>query len=71
MFLTSIDIWRCSNRKRIIDNLRTLPFAPSVQMQSVPGASVGKATGVGTTAATDDDVDFELDAKIRGKPSVI
>lgn len=37
-------------------------------MQQVPGMSLGKAIGVPTTtAAANDDVDFELDAKIRGE----
>lgn len=59
-------------RSRIIDNLRNLPFAPGVQMQHVPSISVGKAIGVRTTttAAGNEDVDFELDAKIRGRPIV-
>ncbi|KAI5449191.1 histone deacetylase (class I) Clr6 [Naganishia albida] len=53
-------------KARIIDNLRSMPFAPGVQMQQVPGMSLGKAIGVHTTtAAASEDVDFELDAKIR------
>lgn len=45
-----------------------MPFAPGVQMQQVPGMSLGKAIGVHTTAAaSNEDVDFELDAKIRGE----
>jgi hypothetical protein len=45
-----------------------MPFAPGVQMQQVPGMSLGKAIGVHTTtAASSEDVDFELDAKIRGE----
>jgi hypothetical protein len=45
-----------------------MPFAPGVQMQQVPGMSLGKAIGVHTTnAASNEDVDFELDAKIRGQ----
>lgn len=45
-----------------------MPFAPGVQMQQVPGMSLGKAIGVHTTtAAASEDVDFELDAKIRGE----
>ncbi|KAJ9097594.1 histone deacetylase (class I) Clr6 [Naganishia friedmannii] len=56
-----------SIKERIIDNLRNLPFAPGVQMQQVPSVSLGKAIGVRTTsmAAGNEDVDFELDAKIR------
>ncbi|KAJ9123887.1 histone deacetylase (class I) Clr6 [Naganishia vaughanmartiniae] len=56
-----------SIKARIIENLRNLPFAPGVQMQQVPSISLGKAIGVRTTstAAGNDDVDFELDAKIR------
>ncbi|GHJ88738.1 hypothetical protein NliqN6_5140 [Naganishia liquefaciens] len=55
-----------SIKARIIDNLRSMPFAPGVQMQQVPGLSLGKAIGVPTTtAAANEDVDFELDAKIR------
>jgi hypothetical protein len=60
----------CALRTRIIDNLRALPFAPGVQMQQVPGMSLGKAIGVTTTTAADDyDVDDQLDAKIRGESS--
>lgn len=37
-------------------------------MQQVPGMSLGKAIGVTTTtAAANEDVDYELDAKIRGE----
>jgi len=45
-----------------------MPFAPSAQIRSVPGTSVGQEIGSTTRSyVQDDDVDFELDGKIRGK----
>jgi hypothetical protein len=56
------------SRQRIIENLRSMPFAPSAQIRSVPGTSVGQEIGSATRSyVQDDDIDFELDAKIRGK----
>ncbi|KAG7562858.1 hypothetical protein FFLO_01687 [Filobasidium floriforme] len=53
-------------KQRIIENLRSMPFAPSSQIRAVPGASVGQAIGSSTKGfVPDDDVDFELDSKIR------
>jgi hypothetical protein len=55
-------------RQRIIENLRSMPFAPSSQIRAVPSASVGQAIGSSTKGfVPDDDVDFELDSKIRGE----
>jgi hypothetical protein len=33
------------HRQQVIEQLRLLPFAPSVQMQSVPGESLGEHLG--------------------------
>lgn len=57
-----------SIKRRIIENLRSMPFAPSAPMREVPNQSVGKHLGIHSQNAQDsmdEDVDFQLDGKIR------
>lgn len=55
-------------RSKVIDNLRAMPFAPSVGMHEVPRASVGKATGI--VPDEDSDAESETDTQInRSSPS--
>lgn len=68
------DEYLSSIKRRIIENLRSMPFAPSTQMREVPAQSVGKHLGIGsrdTTDARDEDIDFQLDVKIRGEVAVL
>ena len=48
-----------AHRTKIIDNLKSLPFAPSVQMQEVPRTAL-----VGEEAKLSDDEDSDLDRRI-------
>lgn len=64
------DEYLSSIKRRIIENLRSMPFAPSAQMREVPAQSVGKHLGIrsrDTVDARDEDIDFQLDVKIRGE----
>jgi len=55
-----------SIRSRVIDNLRAMPFAPSVQMQQVPGVSVGQATGIiSMDHSADEDADYNYDSRVQ------
>lgn len=52
-------------RTRIIDNLRSMPFAPSVQMQDVPGPSLYEATGMDLSDDEDSDLDERITQQMR------
>ena len=46
-------------RTRIIDNLRSMPFAPSVQMQETPRTSLLSAAGADPDLSEDEDSDLD------------
>ncbi|WFD19400.1 histone deacetylase [Malassezia caprae] len=52
-------------RTRIIDNLRSMPFAPSVQMQDVPGLSLYEAGGMDLSDDEDSDLDERITQRMR------
>lgn len=55
-------------RSRLIDNLRTLPFAPSVQMQPTPGQAIN-AHAEGGMSADEDEEERRAGASGRVEPT--
>jgi hypothetical protein len=57
-----------SVRTRIIEKLRSMPFAPSTGMQHVPGSSVGKAIGVlndGDDSGNESEIDTQINQRLQ------
>lgn len=54
-------------RTRIIDNLRAMPFAPSAQVQDVPGPSLYEATGMDLSDDEDSDLDERITQRMRDR----
>lgn len=53
-------------KKKIFENLRELPHAPSVQMRQVPSKPLSKAMGI-LKDDEDDDPDADLDHRIKSE----
>jgi len=53
-------------RSKIVENLKTLPFAPSVQLQETPRNSLNHKTTL-EGAELSDDEDSEIDERISSE----